>query len=116
MPLKILDRIRAVFLFLVAVAHPTLSQTFIFDTYNVGHGLPSNWITTICQDPKGYLWVGGDGGIAVYNGVAFTAYGAGDGLTVPMIWKLTASLTSPGTVHIGTCFSSSSTSADTRHS
>ncbi len=92
----------AVFSFVLRATFGTaFSQTYLFDHFNIGHGLPSNWVTTICQDSKGYLWVGGDGGMAVHNGVAFTPIGSAEGLPVPMIWKLAASRSKAG-VFIGT--------------
>jgi signal transduction histidine kinase/DNA-binding response OmpR family regulator/ligand-binding sensor domain-containing protein len=77
------------------------SQTFLFDRFTAADGLPSNWITTIHQDSRGYLWVGGDGGLAVYDGVTFKAYGSREGLPVPLVWKITESRISPGTILIG---------------
>lgn len=76
-------------------------QSYLFDHYNVSHGLPSNWITTISQDSKGYLWVGGDGGMAVYDGVSFKTVGSHSG-ALPLVWRVLESRKSPGTMYVGT--------------
>jgi signal transduction histidine kinase/DNA-binding response OmpR family regulator/ligand-binding sensor domain-containing protein len=86
----------------VAFGVPTFAQSYLFDHYNISHGLPSNWVTSICQDSKGYLWVGGDGGMAVYDGVSFKSIGPADGLPVPLVWSIIESRLSPGTLYAGT--------------
>lgn len=94
------------FLFLVSfffLIGPTLpAQTYLFDHYSAKEGLPSNWITSIHQDSRGYLWVGGDGGMAVYDGVSFREIGTAQGLPVPLVWSIIESRVSPGTMYAGT--------------
>jgi hypothetical protein len=48
------------------------------------------------------LWVGGDGGMAVYDGVSFKSIGPADGLPVPLVWSIIESRLSPGTLYAGT--------------
>ncbi len=84
---------------LLSCVVPARTQTFLFDHYNISRGLPSNWITTIHQDSRGLLWVGGDGGMAVYDGVSFKEVGAG---TLPLVWHIMESTKFPGTVFVGT--------------
>lgn len=77
-----------------------LPQTYLFDHYNVANGLPSNWITTITQDSRGYIWGGGDGGVFAYDGVSFRTFGPAEGLPVTIIWGVVESRKSPGTLYI----------------
>ena len=78
------------------------AQILPFEHYSIKDGLPSNWITTIFQDSRGYLWVGGDGGMSVYDGVSFKNYGTDDGLPVGHVWCIQESRQAPGTILIGT--------------
>ena len=78
------------------------AQILPFDHYSIKDGLPSNWITTIFQDARGYLWVGGDGGMSVYDGVSFKNYDTDDGLPVWHVWCIQESRKAPGTMLIGT--------------
>ena len=78
------------------------AQILPFEHYSIQDGLPSNWITTIFQDSRGYLWIGGDGGMSVYDGVSFTNYDTDDGLPVGHVWCIQESRKAPGTMLIGT--------------
>jgi ligand-binding sensor domain-containing protein len=52
----------SILLFVLFPAADTASaQTFLFDYYTANDGLPSNWITSVYQDARGYIRVGGDG-------------------------------------------------------
>jgi ligand-binding sensor domain-containing protein/signal transduction histidine kinase len=89
-------------LFLLFSSRPAHLQVLPFDNYTIKEGLPSNWITTIFQDSRGYLWIGADGGLSVYDGVSFRTYGKDDGLPVGHVWSIHESRKSPGTLLIGT--------------
>lgn len=78
------------------------AQMLSFERYTIRDGLASNWVTTIFQDSRGYLWVGGDGGLVVYDGFTFKKYGTDDGLPVGHVWKITESKKTPGIIYIGT--------------
>ncbi len=78
------------------------AQILPFEHYSIKDGLPSNWITTIFQDSRGYLWVGGDGGMAVYDGVHFKSFSTDDGLPAGQVWHIQESRIAPGTMLIGT--------------
>ncbi|MBX2992668.1 MAG: response regulator [Bacteroidetes bacterium] len=78
------------------------SQTYLFDHYNVSHGLPSNWVTRIYQDSQGYLWVAGDGGMSVYDGVSFKEIRSDPNTPLPLVWSVIESRKSPGTMFAGT--------------
>jgi signal transduction histidine kinase/DNA-binding response OmpR family regulator/ligand-binding sensor domain-containing protein len=87
-------------LFLFFITPHALSQTLLFDRFTAKDGLPSNWITTVYQDSRGYIWAAGDGGMSRYDGVSFTTYGTVEGLPVPLVWTLIESRSSPGTMFI----------------
>ncbi|MCG3119600.1 MAG: hypothetical protein ALAOOOJD_02038 [bacterium] len=89
-------------LFLFFLSRPAHLQVLPFDQYTIQNGLPSNWITTIFQDSRGYLWIGADGGLSVYDGVSFKTYGKDEGLPVGHVWSIRESRKSPGTLLIGT--------------
>lgn len=48
--------------------------------YSVKDGLPSEFMTTIFEDSKGQIWLGGYGGLTRYEGDRFINYGVKDGL------------------------------------
>ncbi len=77
-------------------------QVLPFDHYSIKDGLSSNWITSIFQDSRGYLWIGGDGGLSVYDGISFKTYGVDDGLPIGFVWCFAESRKSPGTIYVGT--------------
>lgn len=57
-----------------------LAQSPYFKEYNAGQGLPFVQIYTLHQDSLGYLWAGGYGGLARFDGYDFEAFGAKNGL------------------------------------
>jgi len=79
-----------------------LTQILPIDHYSIRDGLPSNWITCIFQDSRGYLWIGGDGGMSVYDGARFKNYDTDDGPPVGHVWCIQESRKAPGTMLIGT--------------
>ncbi|MBP6673552.1 MAG: hypothetical protein KA247_10405, partial [Bacteroidetes bacterium] len=48
-----------------------LGQRLPVQTYTSKDGLASNFITEIYQDSKGYLWIGTDEGISIFDGDRF---------------------------------------------
>lgn len=82
-----------------AQLHP---QILPFEHYSLKNGLLSTWTNSIFQDSRGYLWIGGDEGVSVYDGVRFKNYGVTDGLPVSQIWSVYESRKSPGAILIGT--------------
>jgi ligand-binding sensor domain-containing protein len=100
MPKKHFTKICCLFL---AVCGARLdAQILPLQHYTIKDGLPSNWITTVFQDSRGYLWIGGDGGMSVYDGVSFKNYDTDDGLPVGHVWSIQESRQEPGTMLIGT--------------
>ncbi len=94
--------IRLLALFLALLPFPALTQILPFEHYSTKEGLPSQWITAIYQDRRGYLWICSDEGLSMYDGVSFKNYGLADGLPVSHVWNVIESRTEPGTMWIGT--------------
>lgn len=59
------------FILCFIAAVPALSQRLPVQTYTTRDGLASNFITEIFQDSKGYLWIGTDEGISIFDGDRF---------------------------------------------
>jgi signal transduction histidine kinase/ligand-binding sensor domain-containing protein len=86
---------------LVPPAHAGLGQ-FSLRTFASADGLPSDHVTALMQDSRGYLWIGTDNGIALYDGVVFRTLGTVEGLENLYVVRLLESRTNPGTVYAGT--------------
>src|SRR5258707_163271 len=77
-----------------------LCQVLPFHNYTTRDGLPSNHVTALCQDSQGFLWIGTDEGVCVYDGQVFRTYTTVDGLVNPFITAIIESKNSPGTMWI----------------
>ena len=65
------------FFFLLSIlfffsAEITKSQNYGFFSYNDEQGLTSNLVKTITQDSAGFIWIGTDAGLVLYDGKSFT--------------------------------------------
>lgn len=78
------------------------AQSLSYSSYSAKDGLPSNLITAIMQDKKGFLWIGTNNGLSVYNATDFKNYSVLDGLSNNWITSIVESPDEPGTVWIGT--------------
>ncbi len=78
------------------------AQSYIYTTYTTKDGLPSDLITEIFQDKKGYIWIGTNNGLCVYNGVEFKTFTTLDGLSNNWITSITEDKNEPGTLWLGT--------------
>jgi streptogramin lyase len=57
-----------------------LAQNPFIRHFTTTDGLPSNAISTICQDHEKFLWFATEGGLVRYDGSSFTDYNTSDGL------------------------------------
>lgn len=78
------------------------SQSLNYSTYTISDGLPSNVITALLQDARGYIWIGTNNGLAVYNGTDFSKYSVVDGLSNNWITEIVESNNEVGTYWFGT--------------
>ncbi|MEL6675248.1 MAG: two-component regulator propeller domain-containing protein [Bacteroidota bacterium] len=62
--------------------------SFQFDRYSQDDGLSNGSVSSIVQDPKGFLWVGTDNGLNRFDGTDFKVYGYEQGLTQTKISAL----------------------------
>jgi ligand-binding sensor domain-containing protein/two-component sensor histidine kinase len=81
---------------------PAYSHVFPLHSYTTRDGLISNWVTTVLQDSHGYLWIGTNEGLCMYDGATFTNFTTLDGLSNNFITALLESKRNPGTIWIGT--------------
>lgn len=56
------------------------AQQYNFINYSVEQGLVQSQIGALCQDEKGYVWIGTYGGVSKFDGVSFQNYSSKDGL------------------------------------
>lgn len=57
-----------------------IAQQPFFRNYQIKDGLLSNYIYTVFQDSKGYIWLSSDVGISRFDGQNFTNYNTANGL------------------------------------
>ncbi len=72
------------------------AQKLPFQSYVVRNGLPSNHITSLFQDSRGFLWIGTDNGASMYDGIEFRNF------TNQFVTTIIGQRNSPGAVWIGT--------------
>ena len=62
-----------------------LAQQIAVHSYTIEDGLVNNDVLNIRQDSQGFMWICTRGGLSRYDGVRFTNYTTGNGLTNDMI-------------------------------
>ncbi len=77
-------------------------QVLSLHRYTVRDGLPSNTITLITQDSKGYLWIGTFDGISKYDGSEFNNFRKQDGLGGMVVISAVESRNVAGNILVGT--------------
>lgn len=97
--INILRKVIVCVLFFLNQIH---SQSLSYSTYSIKDGLPSNTITAIMQDKKGFIWIGTNNGLSVYNATDFQNYSVIDGLSNNWITSIMKSSDDPETIWIGT--------------
>ena len=53
---------------------------FTFHSWQREQGLPQNYVRSLAQTPDGYVWAGGDDGVARFDGLRFVPFGLREGL------------------------------------
>ncbi|HYH14364.1 MAG TPA: hypothetical protein VD794_04040, partial [Flavisolibacter sp.] len=69
-----MGRILTILLFLITTLSST-GQEYIFNRLSVSDGLASNFIHSVWQDEKGFIWIGTENGLQRYDGQRFVHYG-----------------------------------------
>jgi signal transduction histidine kinase/ligand-binding sensor domain-containing protein len=102
MRISSLRSLASVVFFSLACGAGAFCQVLPFHYYTTRDGLTSNAVRALFQDSHGYLWVGTNNGVSVYDGTGFVNYTAVDGLPNNLINCIAESRVSPGTMLIGT--------------
>ena len=74
---EIMKRLFLFFLLIFSAASiHAVNSGYSFNLYNTRDGLPSNTVYCTMQDRNGFIWVGTDDGLCVYDGYRFTPLGS----------------------------------------
>ena len=74
---------------LLICLNPIFSQPYSFINYSLAEGLPQSQVFALCQDHRGYLWLGTQGGgLSRFDGKTFTNYSTANGLPANYISAL----------------------------
>ena len=73
-------RVIAALWFVFFAIEPLIAQQPFFKNYQIKDGLLSNYIYSVFQDSKGYIWVSSDVGISRFDGQSFTNYNTAHGM------------------------------------
>lgn len=93
-----------------AAAHAEVRGRLPLDVYTSAAGLPSDSVTTIFRDSRGFLWLGTLDGLSRFDGELFVNYTVDDGLPDRMIWSIAED--KRGALWIGTDGGAARLSAD----
>jgi len=91
-----------IFVLLISAPIGVFAQTLPSYNYTTRDGLPSNQINVLFQDSRGYLWIGTNNGLSVYDGLSFTNFSAAQGLTNSWVTSVAESRVNPGEMWVGT--------------
>ncbi len=67
-------------LFLLTLSQKIYSQKLLAQLYTTANGLPSNEVFSVHKDKKGFIWIGTDRGLSVFDGKLFKNYTTKEGL------------------------------------
>ncbi|MGK2863266.1 MAG: two-component regulator propeller domain-containing protein, partial [Chitinophagaceae bacterium] len=76
LPFTVYSKFISVFSFFILTVIPVTAQynEEDFVSYTVKEGLSHNYVTSIQQDDRGYIWAGTDLGLNCFDGNSFTNY------------------------------------------
>jgi len=64
------------------------AQKTVFKHYHRGNGLASDYVNSIFQDSKGYIWISSDKGASRYDGKDFRHFNTDNGLAGNMVYEI----------------------------
>ena len=64
----------ASFLLYLAFSMNAFGQSYVFRHFTTHHGLPHNYINSICQDETGFIWLATRNGVCRYDGYDFKSF------------------------------------------
>ncbi|MGA7161212.1 MAG: two-component regulator propeller domain-containing protein [Bacteroidota bacterium] len=99
---KIKYGIVLLFLYSIQSLSNSITQIYPFDHYSSKDGLLMDYVLAICCDSHGYIWVGTNDGVSIYDGDVFRNFTVADGLAYSRVNCITESRKNPGTLWIGT--------------
>lgn len=98
-----MSRNRLFFVIFIFNLSPELTaQRLPVQVYTTRDGLLSNSVSAIAQDTRGYLWIGTDEGVSVYDGYQFRNHRLGDVREWGRVNAVIESRSEPGTMWIAT--------------
>lgn len=80
----------------------SLPQVHSFRHFTTRDGLPSNHVTALRQDSRGYIWAGTSDGLAIFDGREFHTYTQREGLSHPIVSDVAEDRMSPGIFWVAT--------------
>ncbi len=82
-------KLRTLF-FLLSITATALGQQYHFSNFSLNEGLPQSQVFALCEDQRGYIWMGTNGGgLSMFDGFEFSTYTTKDGLPSNYILSLT---------------------------
>src|SRR5580765_8330685 len=84
----------------VSPTQEAFAQMIPYRRFTTKEDLPSNRVTALFQDSKGFIWIGTDAGLTMYDGATFRTLTVVDGLPNPFVTDIIESRLSPGTLWI----------------
>ncbi len=94
----------ATIVFFLSISFQTVNygQILPFQNYSIKDGLISVNVHSLCEDSLGYIWIGTEEGISVFNSREFINYTTANGLSADNISCITADSKEKGKVWIAT--------------
>ncbi len=87
---------------LLLLSRPCTAQKAASKHFSLEDGLLSDGVTSLCQDSNGFLWIGTDDGLSVYDGSVFKSLTTADGLGSSMVNCLHEDIREKGLIWVGT--------------
>lgn len=99
-----MNKFISIFLFCLVLFVHGYSQQYLFTNYSINNGLSQSVVNCICQDSKGYIWIGTQNGLNRFNGETFEVYSYNpvDSNSISNNWIYAITEDAKGNLWIGT--------------